>query len=146
MQTLEEIDQKIAAMSEKNAQQPEQPKQQYEPFRPILDRVMVKRIQEDNSETKGGIAIPDKYRQQSNKGEVVAVGDFVTMGAAVFHMPIKPGDIVLFGEYNCEPFSKDGEEFLLVRVQDIRGVERLLVEQPQITAEQMEHIPAMGRA
>lgn len=94
---------------------------QYEPFRPILDRVLIRRVED---EQKSKLGLPEKYRQQTNKGLVLEVGDGVYIGGAVLPMPVKPGDIVLFGEYNAERFEKDGEELWLVRVQMIRGVER----------------------
>jgi chaperonin GroES len=86
----------------------------YEPFVPLGDRVLIRRV-EDKQKSKLGL--PDKYRQQTNKGEIVAVGELVTN--------LKPGDRVLFGEYNAERFQKDDEELWIVRYQFIRGVERL---------------------
>lgn len=88
----------------------------YEPFQPILDRVLIRRV-EDAPTSKLGV--PDKYRQQTNKGEVIAVGELVKSN-------LKSGDLVLFGEYNAERFVKDGEELWNVREADIRGVERLV--------------------
>lgn len=90
-------------------------------FKPILDRVLLKRIEETKDST---IVIPEKYRQQSNKGTVIACGDGVLLGGALYPMPVQPGDEVLFGEYNAEKVSLDGEEYEIVRVQDIRGFRR----------------------
>lgn len=100
----------------------------YEPFRPILDRVLIRRVEE---EEKAGLGVPSKYRQQTNRGVVVAIGDFFVMGGERIDMAfyLKIGDHVLFGEYNAEKFIKDDEELWLVRIQDIRGVERLI---PQV--------------
>lgn len=98
----------------------------FAPFKPILDRVIVKRVEEQTDDDS--IVISKKYRQHSNKGIVVAVGDFVVLGGervALSHF-IKVGDRVLFGEYNAEKFLKDGEELNLVRIQDIRGIEPVL--------------------
>lgn len=99
-------------------------KVEYEPFRPILDRVLIRRVEE---EEKAGLGVPSKYRQQTNRGVVVAIGDFFVMGGLTRDMAfyLKIGDHVLFGEYNAEKFIKDDEELWLVRIQDIRGVERL---------------------
>lgn len=91
----------------------------YEPFTPILDRVLIRRV-EDAPTTKMGV--PDKYRQQTNKGEILGLGELVKSKLGI-------GDLVLFGEYNAERFQKDGEELWLVREANIRGVERLKVGQ-----------------
>ena len=109
-------------------------------FKPILDRVLVRRVQDEQVSKLG---LPDKYRQQTNEGEVLSVGDFVVLGGHVvpfirantwftrfltwlgFVLPtvgVQVGDRVLFGEYNAERFTQDGEELWIVRVQDIRGV------------------------
>lgn len=99
----------------------------YAPFAPIMDRVQVRVIEEQVEEN--GVMMPPKYRQHSNKGIVVAVGQWVILGGKQIPLldVIKPGDKVLFGEYNCEKFNGlDGQEYELVRVQDIRGVERLV--------------------
>lgn len=88
---------------------------QYEPFTPINDRVMLKRFVEDNTK-KGSFIIPELYRQQSKKGTVIAVGEKVTV--------LQAGDVVLFGDYSSEHFDKDGEDFLIVSIHDIRGFER----------------------
>lgn len=87
---------------------------QYEPFTPLGDRVLLRRV-EDEQKTKLGL--PEKYRQQTNKGEIIAVGELVTN--------LKPGDRVLFGEYTAERFQKDEEELWIVRYMFIRGVERV---------------------
>jgi chaperonin GroES len=91
-------------------------------FKPILDRVLLRRIEEEDSSV---IQTPDVFKQKSNKGEVIALGDFFQLGGNIFPMQdfLNVGDVVLFGEFNVETFMKDGEEFLLVRIQDIRGVE-----------------------
>lgn len=94
----------------------------YEPFKPILDRVLIRRVE---TATTSKLDMPDKYRQQTNEGEVLEVGDGVYIGGQTLPMPVKIGDLVLFGEYNAERFMKDGVELWLVRVQNIRGVKRL---------------------
>jgi co-chaperonin GroES (HSP10) len=94
----------------------------YEPFVPILDRILCRRVIEKQ---ENGLTVPDKFRQHSHKMEVLAVGDGVFVGGKVHPMPVKPGDIVLGGEYNAERFVKDGEELWILRIQYVRGVERL---------------------
>jgi chaperonin GroES len=93
----------------------EVPEEQYEAFQPINDRVLLTRVTEDNS-TKGRFIIPEKYRQASNKGTVIAVGDKVTT--------LQAGDIVLYGDYNSEVFIMDGTEYLIVSIHDVRGYKR----------------------
>jgi co-chaperonin GroES (HSP10) len=88
----------------------------YLPFEPLGNRVVIKVIEEQADDN--GIVVPKKYRQQSNKGRIVY--------SAV--SSLKPGDIVLFGQYNAEKFTKGGEELEIVRIEDIRGVERLIEE------------------
>lgn len=91
-------------------------------FKPILDRVLLKRIEETDTSV---IQTPDVFKQKSNKGEIVALGDFFQLGGNIFHLDdfLKVGQTVMFGEFNAETVTMDGEEFLLVRIQDIRGVE-----------------------
>jgi chaperonin GroES len=91
-------------------------------FKPILDRVLLRPV-ENEAAPKSGIIIPEKYRQDSQTGEVVAIGDFVVLGGERIPLEtfIKPGDIVRFSEYAVEKFPEDGEELILLRIQDIRG-------------------------
>ena len=102
------------------------PNLEYGEFTPILDRVQVK-VLDEMVQDESGVMVPPKYRQHSNKGIVVGVGQWVVLGGKQIPLieVVKPGDKVLFGEYNCEKFVEGGEEYELVRVQDIRGVERL---------------------
>ncbi len=89
----------------------------HEPFKPFNDLIQVTRVEEDNS-TKNGFLIPEIYRQRSNRGSVVAVGPQVD--------GISPKDIILFGEYNSEELVIKGDNFLLIRQGDVRGVEKAL--------------------
>jgi len=92
-------------------------------FKPILDRILLKRIEEED---KSIIQTPDAFRQKSNKGEVVALGQFFQFGGQLFPMSevLSVGDIVLFGEFNWQPVKIDEEEYLLVRIADLLGVEK----------------------
>ena len=90
--------------------EPKFPEKQYEAFKPILDRVLIKRVAEDKNmelmedgsmrDKRTGFIIPAKYRQHSNVGVVLAVGDFVVIGGVKTNLSdiIKPGYRVLFGE------------------------------------------------
>lgn len=93
---------------------------------PILDRILVRRINETSDSL---IEIPDQYRQQSRKAEVVAVGQGVVLGQHFRPLTdfVQVGDTVYVGEYNAEPVSVDGEELLICRIQDVRYREAINV-------------------
>ena len=84
-------------------------------FQPILDRVLIKRIEPEP--TADGFVVPEKYRQHTNRGLVVSVGEEVDP-----HV-VWNGAVVLYGEYTAEQLSLDGEDYWIVRLADIRGVE-----------------------
>ena len=92
------------------------------PFRPILDRILIKRIEADA--VTDGFTIPEKYRQHSNLGTVIAVGDGIVLGREWRPITdfVQVGATVLYGEYCAECFEQDGEQFWIVRLQDIRGL------------------------
>lgn len=100
---------------------------EYEEFAPLLDRVLVRRIEAEAVVEGTGFVVPERYRQHTNRGEVVAIGQFVVMGNEVIELRefVQPGDIVLYGEYSAERFLKDDDVLWLVRLQDLRGVSRL---------------------
>lgn len=89
-------------------------------FQPIMDRVLVRRIEKSKTSP---IEIPQQYQQQSDEGEVVALGQFVVMGGREYPLDdfLKVGDIVRFSEYNGEKVIDEGVEYVLLRIQDIRG-------------------------
>jgi chaperonin GroES len=85
---------------------------------PMNDRVLLKRLQDvDALESK---FLPEAFQTQSNKGEVVAVGSGMIIGSHLVPIDLKPGDVVLFGQYNAEVISLDGEDFILVSAFDVR--------------------------
>ena len=91
-------------------------------FRPLHDRVVVRRIEEDDR-TKGGIIIPDTAKEKPQQGEIVAVGP----GAPdekpnVQPLDVKPGDRVLFGKWSGTEVKIEGEELLIMKESDILGV------------------------
>ena len=91
-------------------------------FRPLGDRVLVKRVEEEEK-TKGGIIIPDSAKEKPIEGMVVAVGNGkVLEDGTVRKLDIKPGDRVLFGKYSGTEVKLDGEEALILREDDILGV------------------------
>ncbi len=91
-------------------------------FRPLYDRVLVKRLQSENR-TAGGLIIPDTAKEKPQEAEVVAVGNGrVLDNGTVRAMSLKVGDKVLFGKYTGDEIKLDGEEHLILREEDILAV------------------------
>jgi chaperonin GroES len=91
-------------------------------FRPLHDRVVVKRIVADEK-TKGGIIIPDSAKEKPSEGEVVGVGPGGRDEAGkLIPIDIKVGDKVLFGKWSGTEIKLDGEELLIMKESDIMGV------------------------
>lgn len=91
-------------------------------IRPLHDRVIVKRIEEEET-TKGGIIIPDTAKEKPIEGEVVAVGDGKTLEDGEKQpLQVKKGDRILFGKYAGTDIKIDGEEYLIMREDDIIGI------------------------
>jgi chaperonin GroES len=91
-------------------------------FRPLGDRVVVRRLAEDQK-TPGGIIIPDTVQEKPQEGEVIAVGPgaFDDHGKRVLP-EVKAGDFVLFGKWSGSDVKVDGEELLIMKESDIMGV------------------------
>ena len=91
-------------------------------FRPLHDRVVVKRVEED-TKTAGGIIIPDTAKEKPQQGEVVAVGPGARddQGKLVA-LEVKPGDRVLFGKWSGTEVKIDGEDVLIMKESDILGI------------------------
>lgn len=90
--------------------------------RPLQDRVIVKRLDEEQK-TKGGIIIPDTAKEKPMEGEVVAVGKGkVTEAGTLLKLDVKVGNRVLFGKYSGTEVKIDGVEHLIMREDDILGV------------------------
>ena len=91
-------------------------------IRPLQDRVIVKRVKEEEK-TKGGIIIPDSAKEKPIEGEVLAVGNGkVLEDGKVRALDLKVGDRVLFGKYSGQTVKVEGEELLVMREEDIMGV------------------------
>ena len=91
-------------------------------IRPLQDRVIVKRVAEEEK-TKGGILIPDTAKEKPQEGKVVAVGNGKVMENGTLVKPdVKAGDRILFGKYSGTEVKIDGEEHLILREDDILGV------------------------
>ncbi len=88
-------------------------------MRPLQDRVIVKRVEEEEK-TKGGIIIPDTAKEKPQEGQIIAVGPGkVTDDGKKIPMEVKVGDRVLFGKYSGSEIKMDGEEHLIMREDDI---------------------------
>ena len=91
-------------------------------FRPLHDRVLVRRIEADEK-TSGGIIIPDTAKEKPQEGEVVAVGPGARDEAGkLIPIDLKPGDRVLFGKWSGSEVKIDGEELLIMKESDVMGV------------------------
>lgn len=91
-------------------------------IRPLQDRILVKRVEEDQT-TKGGIIIPDTAKEKPIEGKVVAVGNGKTLdNGELRKLEVKKGDRVLFGKYSGTEVKIDGEEHLILREDDVLGV------------------------
>ena len=92
-------------------------------LRPLHDRVLVKRIEEEEEETRGGIVVPDTAKEKPQEGEVIAVGDGkVLESGEKLKMAVKKGDRVLFGKYSGSEVKLDDEEYLIMREDDVLGI------------------------
>ena len=91
-------------------------------IRPLQDRVIVKRVKEEEK-TKGGIIIPDSAKEKPLEGLVVAVGSGkVTKNGKVVPMDVKAGDKILFGKYSGSEVKLDDEEYLILREEDVLAI------------------------
>ena len=91
-------------------------------IRPLQDRVIVRRLEEEEK-TKGGIIIPDTAKEKPQEGKVIAVGKGkVTEDGKLIPLDVKAGDRILFGKYSGTEVKIEGEEHLIMREEDILGV------------------------
>ena len=91
-------------------------------FRPLHDRVLVKRVEEE-SKTAGGIIIPDTAKEKPQEGEVVAVGGgAIKEDGSVRALDVKAGARILFGKWSGTEVSIGGDELLIMKESDIMGI------------------------
>ena len=91
-------------------------------IKPLADRVVIKVI-DDAQQTSGGIFIPDSAKEKPQKGEVVAVGAGKTLDSGEKEpMEVKVGDVVLFAKYSGTEIKLDGEEYIIISVNDILAI------------------------
>lgn len=91
-------------------------------LRPLQDRILVKRVEEETT-TKGGIIIPDTAKEKPAEGEVIAVGiGRIGEDGKRIALEIKKGDKILFGKYGGTEIKIEGEEYLIMREEDVLGI------------------------
>ena len=91
-------------------------------FRPLGDRVLVKRVEEEEK-TKGGIIIPDTAKEKPQEGEVIAVGPGARDDSGKVHaLDVKAGDRILFGKWSGTEVKVDGQDLLIMKESDVLGV------------------------
>ena len=91
-------------------------------FTPLHDRILVRRIEESET-TRGGIIIPDTAKDKPQEGEVISVGKGkVNEDGKVFPLAVKEGDRILFGKYAGTEIKLDGEDFLIMKEEEVLGI------------------------
>ena len=91
-------------------------------FKPLHDRVLVRRIESDEK-TKGGLIIPDSAKEKPSEGEVVACGEGARKDSGeLIAIAVKAGDRVLFGKWSGTEVTVEGEELLIMKESDILGI------------------------
>ena len=91
-------------------------------FRPLHDRILIKRIEEKET-AKGGIIIPDTAKEKPQEGEVIAVGNGkMSEDGKVVPLDVKAGDRILFGKYSGSEIKMDDEEYLILNEEEVLGV------------------------
>ncbi|MFQ5665501.1 MAG: co-chaperone GroES [Candidatus Binatia bacterium] len=91
-------------------------------IRPLQDRVIVQRIEEE-AKTKGGIIIPDTAKEKPQEGKIIAIGKGkINEDGKVLPLSVKAGDKILFGKYAGTEVKLNGNEYLIMREEDILGV------------------------
>ena len=89
---------------------------------PLHDRILVRRIEEQET-VRGGIIIPDSAKEKPQEGEVIAVGKGkINEDGKVFPLDVKEGDRILFGKYSGAEVKIDGEEFLIMKEDEVLGI------------------------
>ncbi len=91
-------------------------------IRPIHDRIIVRR-DEEGEQKSGGIIIPDSAKEKPQRGTVIAAGNgTVTDGGSRVPLDVKAGDVILFGKYTSQEIKLDGEEYLIMREDEVLAV------------------------
>ena len=92
-------------------------------IRPLYDRIVVKRIETEAEKTHGGLFIPDSAKEKPQEGEVVAVGKGKRLeDGKVVALDVQAGDRILFGKYSGSEIKLDGEEYMIMREDEVLGI------------------------
>jgi len=92
-------------------------------IRPLYDRVVVKRVEEEGASMQGGLYIPDSAKEKPQQGEVVAVGRGKRLeDGSIAALDVAVGNKILFGKYSGSEFKQDGEEYMIMREDEILGI------------------------
>jgi len=92
-------------------------------FTPLHDRILVRRLEEGEIKLSSGIIIPDSAKEKPQEGKVIAVGKGKSNDEGkVFPLDVKAGDNILFGKYSGTEIKIDGEEFLIMREEEVLGI------------------------
>jgi len=91
-------------------------------FKPLGDRILLKQL-EAKEQTKGGIVLPDTVKEKPQEGEIIAVGEGKkSPEGKVVSLSLKVGDKVLYGKYSGTEVVVDGEDYLIIREEDVLGI------------------------
>lgn len=92
-------------------------------IRPLHDRIVVKRLEQQDDKTAGGLFIPDSAKEKPQEGQVVAVGNGKkTEDGKTIPLDVKVGDRILFGKYSGSDIKLDGEEYMIMREDEILAI------------------------
>ncbi len=92
-------------------------------IRPLYDRIVVKRVETPQEQMQGGLYIPDSAKEKPQEGEVVAVGKGKRLeDGKLIALDVQVGDCILFGKYSGSDIKLDGEEYLIMREDEVLGV------------------------
>ena len=92
-------------------------------IRPLYDRIVVKRIEESADKTASGLYIPDSAKEKPQEGEVIAVGQGKRSDdGKLMPLDVKAGDRILFGKYSGSDIKLDGEEYMIMREDEVLGI------------------------
>ena len=91
--------------------------------RPLHDRIIVQRLEDEEEQQVGGIIIPDTAKEKPQQGKVMAVGKGkVKEDGGILPMDVKNGDTILFGKYSGQEIKLDGDDYLIMREDEVLGV------------------------
>ena len=104
-------------------------------IRPLYDRLVVKRLENDAEKTAGGLFIPDSAKEKPQEGEVIATGKGKRLeDGKVVPLDVQAGDRILFGKYSGSEIKLDGEEYMIMREDEVLGI---LDAKPEVAAKKV---------